>query len=240
MQPLGFFTAVTYSDQKHALLNAVEDYFFWGNQKAYVVTVLTSANKSTELTPPIEEVVLCKSESHSLVNIIRAISYATLVVPAIMLTTKAILRACHNFQLVDPAETLEDGGNFRATQLFDTRVYTIDSILRELGNSGAVDKIARGETDLPGVTYEDGFFKLDLFPDYRFKLYEKEFDSAKNILKSSIEMEQYYEKLVSAKIYSLAHPNFQKIAATKKQIVSPFASDKGSRVYEVIIETIIK
>jgi hypothetical protein len=98
MAKLHFFTAISYpvSSKPTSSLQIVDDYFYLGGRKAYVIN-------------PQKEVVLAKARSSLCVSAIKVFSYCTILIPLIMLIAKAALRSQHRFTITDPQHKLEEG-----------------------------------------------------------------------------------------------------------------------------------
>jgi hypothetical protein len=90
---IGFFTAVNFGGHPksctQSLLEIVDGYFYLGGKKAYVISGYTQQAS--------EETTLRDDSSTHLVTAIKIISYATLILPAIMLIAKIVLRSIHTF-----------------------------------------------------------------------------------------------------------------------------------------------
>ena len=104
MQKVGFFTAVSFGDRQksctQSLLETVDSYFFLGGKKAYVIA--GHAQQASQGT------ILRNDFSTPLVTAIKVVSYATLILPAIMLIAKIVLRSTHTFHLIqNPRRNLQ-------------------------------------------------------------------------------------------------------------------------------------
>ena len=104
---IGFFTAITYSQENktftQSLLEKVDDYFYLGGEKAYVTSRVSQDGRF--------KVVLSEAQISTVEKIGKVTSYFTVVIPVALLATKAILRAIHSFQVIDPIKKLEKGLN---------------------------------------------------------------------------------------------------------------------------------
>lgn len=107
MLNLNFFTAVTYQTPPKSiaayLLQKVDDYFYLGGKKAYVIQGRTKTGQ--------EKVILSEATSSLLAKVAKVLSFFTLVIPMILLMAKAALRSQHSFKLIDPKKKLEKGMN---------------------------------------------------------------------------------------------------------------------------------
>lgn len=94
MTELTFFTPVSYKNieapLKSRMLQKVDDYFYLGGKKAYVIG--NSKNGTNK-------VVLTESHASTLASTAKILSYCTILIPIIMLGAKAILRSMHNFKV---------------------------------------------------------------------------------------------------------------------------------------------
>lgn len=104
---LDFFTAVSYQNTSNSLqsllIDKVDDYFYLGGKKAYVIQGHTKKGQ--------EKAVLSDAKSSTLAKVAKVVSYFTLVVPLFMLVIKAVLRSKHSFKVIDPKQKLEKGLN---------------------------------------------------------------------------------------------------------------------------------
>ncbi len=102
-QNIGFFTAITYSQENktftQSLLEKVDDYFYLGGEKAYVTSHISKDGRF--------KAILSGAQISTVEKVGKIASYFTVVIPAALLATKAILRAIHSFQLIDPVQKLE-------------------------------------------------------------------------------------------------------------------------------------
>lgn len=96
---LSFFTPVKYTETKNLLYcirNEIEDYFYFGGKKAYVISgSLLASSQQVELkySPGDRANNLFK-------EVIKVISYITLIVPLIALIGKIIFRCTHKFSVL--------------------------------------------------------------------------------------------------------------------------------------------
>lgn len=104
---LNFFTAVSYRNTSNSLqsllIDKVDDYFYLGGKKAYVIQGRTKKG--------LEKAVLSDAKSSTLAKVAKVVSYFTLVIPFFMLIIKAVLRSKHSFKVIDPKQKLEKGLN---------------------------------------------------------------------------------------------------------------------------------
>lgn len=102
-----FFTAVSYKNSSNSfqslLIDKVDDYFFLGGKKAYVIQGRTKKGQ--------EKAVLSEAKTSLLERVAKVFSYFTVVVPFFMLIIKAGLRSRHSYKIIDPKQKLEKGLN---------------------------------------------------------------------------------------------------------------------------------
>ena len=123
MSQISFFTPVYYGPNatagKKALEN-IDNYFHICGKKAFVIP-----------TGDREEKVILLPTKFSILTLIKtmgiALSYFTVVIPLIMLISKAALRSSHNFKRIDPKEELEKGCDVQAAT-----VSKIQALLPEI------------------------------------------------------------------------------------------------------------
>ncbi len=105
MGQVNFFTAVSFGSHpkscSQSLLEAVDSYFYLGGKKAFVIP--------GDIDQGAKKVVLSQDSSSFLGTVFKVISYATLIIPAIVLIAKAILRSIYSFETVDVKKQLEEG-----------------------------------------------------------------------------------------------------------------------------------
>lgn len=102
---IGFFRAVDFGQEKkscgQSALETVDKYFYLGGKKAYVIQ-----GKTNEVQV---KVFLSESRISLLARIALVFSYLTLIIPLMMLFTKAILRSAYSFQLIENYRKPEKG-----------------------------------------------------------------------------------------------------------------------------------
>ncbi|MFN4174094.1 MAG: DUF648 domain-containing protein [Parachlamydiaceae bacterium] len=102
---IGFFTAVEYEKGPKSfstrLLETVDDYFYLGGKKAFVIQGKSKKGH--------EKALLSDAHSSLLARIAKVLSYFTLVLPVSLLALKAVLRSKHSFRQIDPKKWLEKG-----------------------------------------------------------------------------------------------------------------------------------
>ncbi len=113
---LDFFTPISFANQlksyTQSLLETADNYFYLGGKKAYVIPgdrTLTSHG-----------VVVLTESQRLLTTALKAASYVTLVLPAIMMGIKFILRSTHSFHVMNVRQKIERG--------IDIKQETIDKI----------------------------------------------------------------------------------------------------------------
>jgi hypothetical protein len=109
MSTINFFTAVTFEERANPsfsqlLLEDVDSYFYLGGKRACVIAGHTKNGS--------EGVFLQSHTPSSVTTALKVMSYFTLVLPAIMLVAKVILRSTHHFHLV---EKRASGGSSRSS-----------------------------------------------------------------------------------------------------------------------------
>ena len=155
LSKVSFFTPVIFYDKTSStsdnLLEIADDYFFWGGKKAYVLPAAKGTNT--------EETVLCKSSPSFLNKAIKIFLLFTVIVPAIMLISKLVLRSQYTFSIIKAKQKLEEG--------IDLPQETVDTIQR------LVPKIVEKEEDPEIIWYSNGnnlVFSLRSNPNLVFKL----------------------------------------------------------------------
>lgn len=153
MTKLNFFTPVTYTNPSNSsgssLLEKVDNYFYLGGKKAYVIQGRTENGQ--------EKVILSDSTSSFLTRIGKILSYCTLILPLFMLIAKAVLRSTHSFKLIDPRQELEKGMNI--SEEIAVKIQTL------------VPKILKTEKDDKIEYLKDSkVFKLKEYPNLVFKM----------------------------------------------------------------------
>ena len=98
MEKVAFFTAVSFGDQPksvsvvQSLLETVDDYFYLGGKKAYVIPGHVQQGS--------EGAILRNHSSNCWITAAKIISYIPLVFVAIMLVAKSVLRSLYTFHLI--------------------------------------------------------------------------------------------------------------------------------------------
>lgn len=155
---INFLTPLAYRNDKNFKARSIErvdNYFHLGGKKAYVIGQSKDGR---------EKVVFNKSRASILGSAVKVLSYATVVIPLIMLTTKAILRAQLHFKVIDPKAKLEKG-----IHISDEQIGKIDALM-EIISKGKdhedIEWLQKGQQNLvfrlkddPTVVYK--FSKLD-------------------------------------------------------------------------------
>lgn len=153
MPKLNFFTPVTYISSSKSfgssLLEKVDNYFYLGGKKAYVINGLAKNGQ--------EKVILSEFKSSFLARVGKVFSYFTIVVPIFMLIAKAVLRSTHSFKVIDPKQKIEKGMN-----ISDEIANKIQTLM---------PKILKNEKDQK-IEYLKGskVFKLKEYPNLVFKM----------------------------------------------------------------------
>ncbi len=108
MPSINFFTPVVYNKETNGTVSTidfitskVDDYFYLGGKKAYVIQGKTKDGK--------EKVFLFKGNPSFLATAIKIASYLTILIPLIFLLFKAVLRSKHSFHLINEKVELESG-----------------------------------------------------------------------------------------------------------------------------------
>ncbi|MBI3237050.1 MAG: DUF648 domain-containing protein, partial [Chlamydiales bacterium] len=100
---VSFFQPIVFASNPKSypefFLEKVDSYFYLGGKKAYVI----------ENTDQGKKAVLCKDRSPCLITALKVASYATIILPVILLIIKAVLRSIHTFELIDVQQRLEEG-----------------------------------------------------------------------------------------------------------------------------------
>ena len=136
-----FFNPVTYNrfnTVQEFLLDKVDDYFYLGGKKAYVV----------KNAPGSEEVLIFDSNSSLLGNSAKFISYFTIIIPLFMLAAKAALHFTHKFTVIESKDLFSS--NLNVPEEATLKVYSlIEKILKTeecneiklLSNAGNILKL---------------------------------------------------------------------------------------------------
>jgi hypothetical protein len=116
MMNLDFFTPISFGNQPksytQSLLETADNYFYLGGKKAYVI--------SGDMAQTSQGVVVLRESQSLLTTALKAASYVTLVLPAIMMGIKFILRSTHSFHVINVRQEIEKG--------IDVKQETIDKI----------------------------------------------------------------------------------------------------------------
>ena len=101
----GFFTPVSFQSPltrswREFALEAADDYFYLSGKKAIVVPNCRQDNK--------EGILLNQYSNPLLLTILKVISYCTIILPLIMLTTKIILRSTYKFYVIPPRKLFKN------------------------------------------------------------------------------------------------------------------------------------
>jgi hypothetical protein len=129
MANLGFFTPIQFANQhktfSQRLVETVDSYFYLGGRKAYVIPGHAQGRS--------EGIIFEDDTALFVTTTLKVISYLTLVIPAVMLIAKALLRSSYNFHLLDVQQKLEEG--------ISISPVTIDKI------QALLSKIQSGQSD---------------------------------------------------------------------------------------------
>jgi hypothetical protein len=102
-EQLSFLTPVTYGNaaktSKQSALELVDDYFYLGGRKAQVLQGVTKDG--------VEIAMLTDVPTSMVRTAIKVLTYLTIVLPAVLLFVKALLRMTHNIELITAGEHLE-------------------------------------------------------------------------------------------------------------------------------------
>lgn len=193
MPKVGFFTAVSFGDQPksctQSLLETVDGYFYLGGKKkAYVI--LGHAQQDGEGT------ILAKDSPAFLITALKVISYFTIVIPVILLATKAVLRSIHSFHVIDAKQKLEEG--------MDVSQATIEKI------QALMPKIKRRQEDAEITWHASGnnlVFSLTTVPNLIFKMAPPGRGAlrAGGVLSAAQISEKRFANMVKAKEVCLTH-----------------------------------
>ena len=99
MEKVSFFTAINFGDQPksptQSLLQTVDSYFYLGGRKACVIPGHSQQGS--------EGTILKDNSPAFFITAIKVISYATVILPAIMLLAKVVLRSMYTFHVIQPS-----------------------------------------------------------------------------------------------------------------------------------------
>ncbi len=105
MIKLDFFTPISFGNQPksytQSLVETADNYFYLGGKKAYVI--------SGDMAQTSQGVVVLRESQRLLTTALKAASYVTLVLPAIMMGIKFILRSTHSFHVMNVRQEIEQG-----------------------------------------------------------------------------------------------------------------------------------
>ena len=196
MADVSFFTAVTYRGQAkstaQSLLEKVDDYFYLGGKKAQVIGRMQEGKQCVVLSD--------SGCSQSLaITVLKVISYFTIIIPVILLIAKAILRATHRFEVIDPKRELEQG-----IEVTQDHIAAMQRLM---------PKIQNGESD-PEIEWLSGqhdhikIFRLKAAPDLVFKipnlLRERSVLQDGSVLDGEAEIKKRFANMVKGKEICLA------------------------------------
>ena len=110
MSEINFFTPIYYgahaNSTKEKALQNIDNYFYICGKKAVVIPGRTDDGK---------EKVMLQSTKFSIGAMLKTIGIAlsifTVIIPFIMLISKAALRSSHSYKIMDPKKELEKGNN---------------------------------------------------------------------------------------------------------------------------------
>lgn len=107
MSEISFFTPIHYGSQAKTAgekaIENIDNYFHISGKKAVVIQGRTEDGK--------EKVLLSETKFSALTllkTISAVLSYFTIIIPFIMLISKAVLRSSHSYKLIDPKKELEE------------------------------------------------------------------------------------------------------------------------------------
>lgn len=105
MERVSFFTPVSFGDHaksvSQSLLEWVDDYFYFGGRKACVISGHTKEG--------CEGTVLYQPAVPFQVTALKVATYATVIIPILMLIAKIVLRSLHSFYLINVRKKVEKG-----------------------------------------------------------------------------------------------------------------------------------
>ncbi len=185
---VGFFTAIKYKQETksciQSALEIVDNYFYLGGKKAYVIQERT------------KKAVLCESKVSFLANFGKILSYFTIILPLAMLTTKTILRSTHTFRLIDPKKKLEKGININEDTIAKLQGLMSEIQLRK--DHDEITWLARGNNLV---------FKLVDSPNLVFKMAPAYLSVARagKLLDSKARSDERFSNMIKAKTVCLAH-----------------------------------
>lgn len=192
MSGISFFTPISYENNSSCslgakLLETVDNYFYLGGKKAFVIRDRTAAGQ--------EQVVLSEGKPSLitgrislLVTVAKVISYITPIMLA-MLFAKAILRATHRFHLVDPQEQLEKDVAAVCKEAPNKIAQSMTQILNHLKNE--IEWLSSDKSNL--------VFKLPALPGFVLKTSLLENNP------NNYTVFQHFTNMVTAKRICLAH-----------------------------------
>jgi hypothetical protein len=184
MMKLDFFTPISFANQAksytQSLLETADNYFYLGGKKAYVIP--------GDRTTTSQGVVVLTESQRLLTTALKAASYVTLVLPAIMISIKFILRSTHSFHVMNVRQEIERG--------VDIKEETIEKI------NTLFPKLIAQQKDEGIQWHTKQVFSLVSDPQHIFKLDPTE---------------RRFQNMVEAKKISLAHDlNLLKIPSARE------------------------
>ena len=192
MQKLNFFTPVANTAPSKSigssLLEKVDNYFYLGGKKAYVIQGSTKNGQ--------EKVVLSESRSSLLAKIGKVLSYFTIVTPLLMLIAKAVLRSTHNFKLIDAKKKLEK--NMDISEATASKIQQLIPKIIGKEEDEAIEWLAQGNNLV---------FKVKEVPNLVFKMAPpgvSVFHGGK-LLNSKAIIDERFANMVNAKVVCLAN-----------------------------------
>jgi len=196
MNKLGFFTPIIFAEKeksyKHQIIERIEDYFFLGNKKAFIIP-----GKIVNNSQEVEIRYIAENKTKKVIlSAIKVISYMSGLFPSIMFVAKAIFRATHKFHEIPSVALLQDG--------IDIKPETVSKI-----NSCMKNILKNEEKDglkLFLCQHDHRVFSLDSVPGLIFKMKR---DSENSIMVGDSSMKDRYQSMIDAKTvcrtYELGH-----------------------------------
>lgn len=191
MSEVSFFTPLCFEDRTQCtaqpFMESVDDYFYLGGKKALVISGQQQGA---------EGALLYQQSSHWLMTALKVVSYATIIIPVIMLIIKAVMRSLQHFQFIDLKAQLEEG-------------MEIPSHLTEKVEA-LMPKITQGQNDpeIHWLSQGNNFvFTLEDNPEIVFKMarHNRFSERLRRMMTPEELMEERFENMIKAKEVCLVH-----------------------------------
>lgn len=147
---ISFFTPVSFGSQSGPLSEKIDNYFYLGGKKAYVIPGHVEQGS--------EDVILTPGQSSFLTTALKIVSYFTLIIPALMLIAKAALRYSHSFYIIDVQAKVEEGINI--SEVTARKIQELMPKIRRREEDGEIvwhssgNNLVFGLTSVPNLVFK--------------------------------------------------------------------------------------